>query len=385
MPDIPRQKLLEIISRFGIEVSENPKRCQSLLRDFCGNEHKKEVTILVWAIHEGVPQELRNFQGTMPHRILVNRCTQRLSNNTGVLPELARWGVETWGYALGVLQPKDLEQSDYEQGANTARRGQPPTFASDSMVINSIGMKLVLIPKGTFMMGKAFWLASWLASSLFKAGQHQVTISKDYYLGVTEVTQGQYKKVMGNNPSEFQGGRFKGVGLNHPVENVSWKDAVEFCRKLSMWPEEKKAGRVYRLPTEAEWEYACRAGSQTAFHFGDDPGSLGDYAWFRDNSGGQTHPVGQKKPNAWGLYDMHGNVWEWCSDWYGDYPRGAVTDPIGPTIGPREGSDRRVSRGGSWGSEAASCRSADRYWFYPSYRYNNYGFRVALSSSGILR
>jgi len=262
-------------------------------------------------------------------------------------------------------------------------------------ITNSIGMKLVLIPKGTFTMGEP------IQGGTFKMGQeqleHEVTISKDYYLGVYEVTQAQYEKVMGENPSYFQGdkaaerhpqtGRIvkDGDGSNHPVERVSWYDAVKFCQRLSELPEEKKAGRVYRLPTEAEWEYACRAGSKTYYSFGDNPESLGDYAWFGENSNGQTHPVGKKKPNAWGLYDMHGNVWEWCSDRYsGRYPTGAVTDPVGP----KEGS-ARVNRGGSWGGGAALCRSAHRHCSSPAFRiadhppYSHYGFRLALSPSGI--
>jgi formylglycine-generating enzyme required for sulfatase activity len=173
----------------------------------------------------------------------------------------------------------------------------------------------------------------------------------------------------------------------YPVETVSWEDAVEFCKKLSELPEEKKAGRVYRLPTEAQWEYACRGGSKTAFSFGENSKSLGDYAWFGENSNGQTHPVGENKANAWGLYDMQGNVWEWCSDRYGDYPKGAVSDPVGP----REGS-YRVVRGGGWRNKAAHCRSALRFRGLPSsrkggdepsFRDAGYGFRVALSSSGI--
>ena len=243
-------------------------------------------------------------------------------------------------------------------------------------ITNSIGMKLVLIPKETFQMG----------SPIEEAGadddeaQHQVTISKDYYLGVTEVTQGQYEKVMGTNPSYFQKRVIrKSDSSMYPVEQVSWEDAVEFCKRLSDLPEEKAASRVYRLPTEAEWEYACRAGSKTAYSFGEGSKSLGDYAWFDGNSNTQTHPVGEKKANAWGLYDMHGNVWEWCSDWYGEYPKGAVSDPVGP----REGSSR-VLRGGCWLIGAADCRSAVRSRRYPSNRdYNDFGFRVALSPSGI--
>jgi formylglycine-generating enzyme required for sulfatase activity len=241
-------------------------------------------------------------------------------------------------------------------------------------ITNSIGMKLVLIPKGTFMMG----------SPESEEGrydvetQHEVTISKDYYLGVYEVTQAQYEKVIGKNPSHFQGEKIKGSSSNHPVECVSWLDAVEFCKKLSELPEEKKAGRVYRLPTEAEWEYACRAGSKSAYSFGESSKSLGDYAWFDENSNGQTHPVGEKKANAWGLYDMHGNVWEWCSDWIGEYPNGAVSDPVGP----RENSDR-VIRGGCLCDVAAGCRSGSRYWSDPSGHVSSDGFRVALSPSGI--
>ena len=244
---------------------------------------------------------------------------------------------------------------------------------SPKEITNSVGMKLVLIPKGSFKMGLSEYLEVLARGEL----QHEVTISKDYYLGVTEVTQGQYEKVMGtNHPSYFQKRVIgKSDSSMYPVERVSWEDAVEFCKQLSELPEEKKAGRDYRLPTEAEWEYACRAGSKTAYSFGADSRSLGDYAWFGENSGGQTHPVGEKKANAWGLYDMHGNVWEWCSDWYGEYSKSAVSDPVGP----KEGSSR-VFRGGSWGIEAAICRSAFRGGSVPSDRYDGLGFRVALSS-----
>jgi formylglycine-generating enzyme required for sulfatase activity len=235
---------------------------------------------------------------------------------------------------------------------------------------NSIGMKLVLIPKGTFMMGSPESEKEREPDEV----QHEVTLSKDFYLGVTEITQAQYQKVMGENPSYFQGDEIQGESSNHPVEQVSWEDAVEFCKKLSALPEERKAGRVYRLPSEAEWEYACRAESKSAYSFGDERDSLDDYAWHYKNGDVKSHPVGQKKPNAWGLYDMHGNVWEFCSDWYGEYPKGAISD----SDGPREGSGR-VVRGGSWGGGTASCRSANRGGSDPSDRGGHGGFRVALS------
>ena len=251
----------------------------------------------------------------------------------------------------------------------------PAKAQAPKEITNSIGMKLVLIPKGTFMMGSPESEKGRQKDET----QHEVAISKDYYLGVHEVTQSEYQQVMNKNPSNFQGEKIKGDSSPHPVDQVSWNDAVEFCKRLSELPEEKKAGRVYRLPTEAEWEYACRAGSKTTYSFGESSQSLGDYAWFFNNNDERTHPVGEKKPNAWGLYDMHGNVWEWCSDWYGQYPKGAVSDPAGP----KEGS-ARVQRGGGWFGLAAVCRSAHRDGFIPSVRDADGGFRVALSyQSGI--
>jgi formylglycine-generating enzyme required for sulfatase activity len=168
---------------------------------------------------------------------------------------------------------------------------------SPKEITNSIGIKLMLIPKGTFMMGspereKGRWE---------QETQHEVTISRDYYLGVYEVTQAQYEKVMGKNPSHFQGAIVRNENADLPVENVSWDDAVEFCKKLSDLPEEKKTGREYRLPTEAEWEYACRAGSKTSYSFDDEESLLPEYGWFSRKSSQRTHTVGLLEPNAWRL------------------------------------------------------------------------------------
>jgi formylglycine-generating enzyme required for sulfatase activity len=166
---------------------------------------------------------------------------------------------------------------------------------------------------------------------------------------------------MGNNPSQFRG------DPNRPVENVSWEDVQEFLRRLNA----KEGGTQYRLPTEAEWEYAARAGSTTAYSFGDNSDRLGEYAWYAENSGGTTHPVGQRKPNAWGLYDMHGNVWEWVQDWYGNYPAEAATDPQGPASG-----SERVGRGGDWHGGAGHCRAAYRLRGSPGNRGGILGFRL---------
>jgi formylglycine-generating enzyme required for sulfatase activity len=221
---------------------------------------------------------------------------------------------------------------------------------------NSIGVKLTLVPAGRFFLGSP---ASEEGREEDEGPAYRVEIGRALYVGVTEVTQGQWKKLMGNNPS-----RFKGDTL--PVDSVSWEDAAEFCARLT-----QREHMVYRLPTEAEWEYACRAASRGAFCFGSKSDDLGKYAWFSQNSSGRTQPVGTKLPNAWGLYDMHGNLWEWCSDWYGEYSPGSRKDPRGPSSGTL-----RVCRGGCWGSEARACRAADRNYGKPEQRDAFRGFRV---------
>ena len=223
-------------------------------------------------------------------------------------------------------------------------------------------MRFVGIPTGEFVMGSG---SSEVGRSQDEGPAHKVKLSKPFYMGVFEVTQAQYTAVMGNNPSEFKGNDL-------PVEKVSWNDAAKFCAKMSEITKMKVT-----LPTEAQWEYACRAGTTTAFSFGDSDSNLGDYAWYDGNNSKRTHPVGQKKPNTWGLYDMHGNVWEWCSDWReNSYANAGTTDPQGPSSG-----EYRVLRGGSWYIIPRSCRSAFRYWFSPGGSYYDFGFRVVLSVS----
>jgi serine/threonine-protein kinase len=275
---------------------------------------------------------------------------------------------------------------------------------------NSISMKLALIPPGEFEMGSTdeeiareegkkneaeHWYFDKVPS---EAPRHHVKITKPFYLATYQVTQGEYEKVMGVNPSAFtekqmeasafkppldqrqkkerEGDARRVAGKDtsrHPVETVNWDDAMEFCRKFSAMPAEQTARRVYRLPTEAEWEYACRAGTTTQWYCGDDEAGLLDVAWFNKNAGGLTHPVGQKRPNAWGLYDMSGNVFQWCGDWCSKdyYAQSPPNDPIGPPTG-----FGRVLRGGTWIFMASACRSAYRDTLTPACRNRAYGFRV---------
>lgn len=227
---------------------------------------------------------------------------------------------------------------------------------ADGFTISDLGLEMIWVRHGAFIMGG-------------ELSQHQVTLTKGFYLGKYEVTQAQWERVMGNNPSHFK-------GADRPVGKVSWNDAVEFCKKLTEM--EKKAGRLpqgmsYQLPTEAQWEYACRAGTTTVYSWGDTITKTN--ANYRKNVVEAT-PVGKYPANPWGFHDMHGNVSEWCADWYGDYPSGAVTDSEGPASG-----SPRVMRGGSCYNTGSNLRSARRNGITPSFRYNALGFRVGFQSS----
>ena len=208
-----------------------------------------------------------------------------------------------------------------------------------------------------------------------KAGTFQrikfpVTITRDFWIGKYEVTQREYEAVTGRNPSHYVG------DSNRPVEKVSFFDASNYCAKVTQL--ERAAGRLpdnleYRLPTEAEWEYACRAGATNLFNFGDDKDAADQFAWTAENCDATTHPVGQKKPNAWGLYDTHGNVWEWCLDWFEPYPAKAVTDPAGPST-----SKYKVFKGGGWNQDVDYARASSRFMMSASNGIHFVGFRLLL-------
>jgi formylglycine-generating enzyme required for sulfatase activity len=312
--------------------------------------------------------------------------------------------------SVRATQPDSLRQKPKEL-TSEATGTFVGTRAGQTRDDNSLKTKLVWIPAGEFQMGAA--------DGEEKAGsdekpQHRVRITKPFYLGTYEVTQGEFERVMGRNPSYFStrgGGKEKVSGQDtsrFPVEQVSWYDAVEFCNKLSESENRppyyrmtkvgrnddgsiktadvaEAGGNGYRLPTEAEWEYACRAGTTTPFHFGTalngtQANSHGNDPYGTTERGQylkRPTTVGSYKPNAFGLYDMHGNVWEWCWDWYdaGYYKNSPESDPAGPS----EGSGR-VVRGGTWYTFAVRCRAASRGWSSPDYRFRDLGFRLARSS-----
>ncbi len=210
---------------------------------------------------------------------------------------------------------------------------------------NGLTLEMVGLPAGQFLMGSP---DSDPDAKSYEKPQHQVKINS-FAIGKYPVTQAQYQAVMGTNPSYFK------INPQNPVERISWDDAQAFCQKLS-----QITGKTYRLPTEAEWEYACRGGTTTRFYFGDDANQLADYAWYDGNSGGKTHPVGQKKPNAWGLYDMSGNVWEWCEDNWHDSYKNAPSDG---SAWLTNDNNYKLLRGGSWYDRPAYCRSASRVFY----------------------
>jgi sulfatase modifying factor 1 len=238
-----------------------------------------------------------------------------------------------------------------------------PTLTAD--LLGGASMNFVWIEPGSFMMGSPTSERGRFPDETL----HQVTLTKGFYLGKYEVTQRQWKSVMGTTP--YAGQDYVQPYPNHPAVYVSWEDAQAFINKLNA-----AAGKpIYRLPTEAEWEYAARAGTTTRWSFGDDESQLGNYAWISANAwyAGErfAHPVGTKLPNPWGLYDMHGNVWEWCQDWDGDYPTSAQIDPLGPSTG-----SYRMTRGGAFDFYARGARSANRDGSVPGRRGSYIGFRL---------
>jgi len=252
-------------------------------------------------------------------------------------------------FLLILVLPGGIELAGAEPG-NQAEAGNTDDFKTITLP-GGVEMVFRRIPPGQFLMGSP---KDEQDRESVEGPQHQVTVTRPFYMGIHEVTHAQWKAVTGKIRN-YAG--FDGTNYDVPMMTTSWDECREFIDQLN-----QLGLGVFRMPTEAEWEYAARAGTTTRFYWGDDPdySEIWDYAWFDENSEGEAHPVGEKKPNAWGLYDMAGNVWEWCEDWFAPYPAGEQIDPRGPTSG-----ESKVFRGGEWFNPAQNCRSAYRGKFAP--------------------
>lgn len=256
-----------------------------------------------------------------------------------------------------VAPKKHKSQSKPTKGGTVKRVATKASYSNGTLTVNGIKYNMVWVDGGTFRMGATSEQGSEISD---EKPVHSVTLS-GYYIGKTEVTQALWQAVMGSNPSYFEGDDL-------PVEQVSWDDCQEFIRKLN-----SLTGQNFRLPTEAEWEFACRGGNNSRGYKYSGSNYIDNVAWYDGNSGDKTHPVATKSPNELGIYDMSGNVWEWCADWYGDYSSGRQTNPKGPY-----GGSGRVGRGGSWSISAWGCRSSGRGYGSPPGRSYGLGLRLAL-------
>ena len=255
-------------------------------------------------------------------------------------------------------QTSSSNQNDGNGSSDNGNGGTPAFDGKDKVfTANGVSFTMIAVKGGTFTMGAT---SEQTGAASDESPTHGVTLS-DYYIGETEVTQELWSAVMGSNPSNFTG------NMQRPVERVSWDDCQTFISKLN-----ELTGETFRLPTEAQWEYAARGGNESKGYTYSGSNAIDDVAWCWYNSGEMTHPVKTKAPNELGIYDMSGNVLEWCSDWYGSYSSAAQTDPTGPSTG-----SNRVRRGGSWYDFPTGCRVANRYYYAPTFSYHDLGLRLA--------
>ncbi len=415
MSELVGRILKDLYDYRGEEILQEPQTLQVLLEDLCPDE-TKAIRLILLGLSRHIPQRLLHREGS-PLGVTQQTLSSELQQRHQLSRRFSRWIVETWGSAVGLLplplEPRNIFAEAAEEYRNALRvilaggdltdqlkqeleflrqqlllNGhdirriqaevkqdlmQREKFSSSGSVStlllppieNSLGMQFMRIEAGSFLMGSPTYERHREQDET----QHPVTLSQPFALQTTPVTQQQWEAVLGFNPSDFKGDDL-------PVENVSWNDIMtRFLPKLN----EMGIGN-YRLPTEAEWEYAARAGSWHAYYHLEDASQLDTYAWYTNNSGFQTQPVAAKQPNSWGLYDMYGNVWEWCQDWYnGPYSKEPQTDPLGPPRGLG-----RVMRGGSWFCNAPSCRSATRGYMPPETRIRLIGFRLVREVDNLL-
>lgn len=414
MSELVGRVLHNLYEKKGETLLEDPQQLQHLLEDLCPDE-KRAIRLVMLGLARQVPRRLLQAYAAEGASLL-QVMVRELEQSFGMDRRFGNWVVETWGMAQGLL-PTELEprnifaeaEAEYRQALLAAcatgeltphlqsqleqlrerlllerqtaelilaevqeeiRRQQKADTTVQAPDIwvpplkNSLEMEFIRVEPGQFQMGSPEYERQRESDEQL----HTVTLSRPYYLQTTPVTQAQWQAVMGQNPSDF-----KGPAL--PVENVSWNDVItQFLPRLNAMGEGS-----YRLPTEAEWEYAARTGCIQAYYNQDDAALLDRFAWYNNNANFQTHPVAAKDANAWGFYDLHGNVWEWCQDWHMPYTSESCQDPQGPLRGPG-----RVMRGGCWFSNASDCRLAARGYMPPETRIRLIGFRLVREDEAAL-
>lgn len=410
MSELVGMVLKEILTSQGFGLLGDGQTLADILSDICPDE-KRSIQLVMRAFSAEIPQRLLQFWPQQNYTHYLNELSQAFQEQQKIHPRFADWVVQTWAAALGripvnpelrnpmaeaeeelrhFLRPlvrhwkhlppdkiqaieafqQQLWLSDTDLARIRAEVQAELERVTESAILlqspkhppfhNSLGMRFIRIEPGQFLMGSP----EYEHQREVDEQQHWVTLSRPYWIQAMPVTQSQWQAIMGDNPADFK-------GAQNPVENVSWLDIVQrFLPALNARGE----GR-YRLPSEAEWEYAARAGSVCTFYNRHDASCLDAFAWYQNNSGLRTHPVGQKQPNAWGLYDMYGNVWEWCQDWYAPYGPESVQDPRGPAQGCA-----RVMRGGSWFCQSKTLRQAARGYMPPDTRIRLTGFRLVMEA-----
>jgi len=391
MKDLLREQLIRIVQEYGADILKDPKKVNGLLKDFCPEEPRGKIFAITQCLREGIAKELIDSSKRKTIRIEMSRLIRKIHDNFGLKEDISRWAVESIALALGIVSEKDTvittenSQVIEQKPLETHKAISHERIVEEREKRTTNGDELINIEGGSFIMGD-----TWGDGFPHERPTHEVTLTYDFYLGKYPVTFEEYDKYCMNTRAKRPGDSNWGRG-RRPVINVSWWDAIAYCNWLSEKEKLPKAyddegnlldkdGRIttdpskvvgYRLPTEAEWEYAARGGKKSIGYKYSGSNSPDSVAWYESNSGGMTHEVGQMKRNELGLYDMSGNAWEWCSDWYRTYHGFEHTNPYS-----NSGSGR-VYRGGSWGSSATGVRVTGRGDSSPADADNVLGFRIA--------
>ncbi|MUG96827.1 SUMF1/EgtB/PvdO family nonheme iron enzyme [Scytonema sp. UIC 10036] len=342
MNNLPRQKLCEVISKYGQSLCDEPKQCEALLRDLCG-QYSGEIFVLMSALKNGVAKELLSSKKNIPTEMLLARLTKQIHDRLYLAEDAVKWAVESWALALGIIVK--IEENHFKVEVKGERK----------QINQEVVPEVIFVKGGTFKRGERglFDNRTTITLSNFWMGKYPVTVKE--YKAYCNATGNQ----MPSLPSWNQGESF-------PIILVCWYEAVTYCAWLS-----QITGLKFRLPTEAEWEFAARGGlksNQFKWAGSNNPNFV---AWFDKNSGSSSHPVGEKQPNELGIFDMSGNVSEWCFDWYGEYSPEPETNPKGPKAG-----ENKVVRGGSWKHIDNKSKIFTRDFFWLASKYDHLGFRV---------